>query len=162
MRYPRRRTTFAILDARRLELRRRISLKGDFSFDAISPDGRLMYLVEYNPREIGEYQVRAYDLRARRLLRRPVVDPREPDEEMYGLPVTRVAAATAAGRTRSTQPEHPFVHALDTARRTAVLHRPGRPEAGVGRDARSARRDARGDWPPGPACLRGSTAGRIA
>jgi hypothetical protein len=121
VRYPRKRTTFAILDARRLALRRRISLKGDFSFDAISPDGRLMYLVEYNTREIGEYQVRAYDLRARRLLREPVVDPREPDEEMYGLPVTRVADGDGRwAYTLYQSAEHPFVHALDTERRTAV------------------------------------------
>lgn len=121
VRYPRRRTTFAILDARGLALRRRISLKGDFSFDAISPDGRLMYLVEYNPREIGEYQVRAYDLRARRLLREPVVDPREPDEEMFGLPVTRVADGDGRwAYTLYQSTEHPFVHALDTEGRTAV------------------------------------------
>ena len=33
-RYPRTRTTFAVVDARRLEIRRRVSLRGDFSFDA--------------------------------------------------------------------------------------------------------------------------------
>jgi len=121
VRYPRKRTTFAILDARRLALRRRISLKGDFSFDAISPDGRIMYLVEYDPREVGEYQVRAYDLRARRLLREPVVDPRESDEEMYGLPVTRVSDGDGRwAYTLYQSAEHPFVHALDTERRTAV------------------------------------------
>ena len=121
VRYPRKRTTFAILDARRLALRRRISLRGDFSFDAISPDGRLVYLVEYDPREVGEYQVRAYDLRARRLVREPVVDPREPDEEMYGLPVTRVADGDGRwAYTLYQSAEHPFVHALDTERRTAV------------------------------------------
>jgi hypothetical protein len=121
VRYPRKRTTFAIVDARRLAVRRRISLKGDFSFDAVSPDGRLMYLVEYNQQDFGEYEVRAYDLRARRLLREPVVDPREPDEEMYGVPVTR--AASPDGRWAYTlydSQEHPFVHALDTSGITAV------------------------------------------
>ncbi len=121
VRYPRKRTTFAIVDARRLAIRRRLVLEGDFSFDAISPDGRLMYLVKYNPRDFGEYQVRAYDLRARRLLREPVVDPSEPDEEMYGVPVTR--AASPDGRWAYTlydSPEHPFVHALDTSGLTAV------------------------------------------
>ena len=65
--------------------------------------------------------MRAYDLRARRLLRRPVVDPREPDEEMYGLPVTRVADGDGRwAYTLYQSPEHPFVHALDTERRPAV------------------------------------------
>jgi hypothetical protein len=121
VRYPRRRTTFAIVDVRRLRVRHRIGLKGDFSFDAISPDGRLMYLVEYNPRNFGEYDVRAYDLRARRLFREPVVDPREPDEEMYGVPVSRVASADGRwAYTLYDGAEHPFVHALDTSGRTAV------------------------------------------
>jgi len=120
-RYPRRRTTFAVVDPGSLRVRRQIALKGDFSFDAISPDGRLMYLVEYNPRNYGEYEVRAYDIRGRRLFAEPVVDPREPDEEMYGVPVTR--ASSPDGRWAYTlydSQEHPFVHALDTTGRTAV------------------------------------------
>jgi hypothetical protein len=120
-RYPRRQTTFAVVDARRLAARRHIRLKGDFSFDAISPDGRTMYLVEYSPRDPGKYAVRAYDLDAGRLLPRLVVDPREPEEPMTGVPVTRVASAD--GRWAFTlyqSADHPFVHALDTERRTAV------------------------------------------
>jgi hypothetical protein len=120
-RYPRRRTTLAVLDAKRLGVRRHIGLEGDFSFDAISPNGRLMYLIKYDPHHFGEYQVRAYDLRARHLLAKPIVDPREPDEEMYGVPVTR--ASSPDGRWAYTlydSPEHPFVHALDTSGRTAA------------------------------------------
>jgi hypothetical protein len=121
VRYPRKRTTFAVVDTRRLAVRRRISLKGDFSFDAISPDGRLMYLIEYDPRNLGQYAVRAYDLRARRLLPRPVVDPRERGEPMTGVPVTRTAGSDGRwAYTLYDSPEHPFVHALDTERRTAV------------------------------------------
>jgi hypothetical protein len=120
-RYPRKRTTFAVVDARRLTIRRRLSLHGDFSFDALSPDGRTMYLIQYSPRNVADYAVRAYDLRARRLYPEPVVDPREPDEPMTGAPVTR--AASVDGRwayTLYSSPAHPFVHALDTERRTAV------------------------------------------
>jgi hypothetical protein len=119
-RYPRKHTTFAVLDTRQLRVRKHIGLRGDFSFDAISPNGRLMYLVKY-ARDFGEYGVRAYDIRARHLFAKPVVDPSEPDEEMYGVPVTR--AASADGRWAYTlydSPEHPFVHALDTQGRTAV------------------------------------------
>jgi hypothetical protein len=121
-RIPRERTTFAIVDAKSLRVRRRIRLDGDFSFDAISPDGRLVYLIHYlTPRDVTDYAVRAYDLRARRLLPEPIVDPSEPDEDMSGIPVTRVAGTS--GRWAYTLYDggrHPFVHALDTERLTAV------------------------------------------
>jgi hypothetical protein len=121
VRFPRKRTTFAVVDARRLKVSRLISLRGDFSFDAISPDGRTMYLIKYSGRNVGKYAVRAYDLSERRLLAAPVVDPDEADEPMTGLPVTRVPAAD--GRWQYTlydNGRHSFVHALDTSGRTAV------------------------------------------
>ncbi|HEX6583783.1 MAG TPA: hypothetical protein VF056_09270 [Thermoleophilaceae bacterium] len=121
-RWPRKRTTFAVIDARRMEPRRQIRLRGDFSFDAISPDGRIAYFIEYlSPRDATAYAVRAYDMRARRLFQEPVVDPSEPDEDMSGVPLSRVS--DAAGRwayTLYSGHEHPFVHALDTERRRAV------------------------------------------
>lgn len=121
-RWPRKHTTFAVVDARRMELRRHIRLRGDFSFDAISPDGRVAYLIEYlSPRDVTAYAVRAYDMRARRLFQEPVVDPSEPDEDMSGVPLARVS--DAEGRwayTLYSGHKHPFVHALDTERRTAV------------------------------------------
>jgi hypothetical protein len=64
--------------------------------------------------------VRAYDLRARRLLPAPIVDPREPDERMAGLPVTRVASADGRWAYTLYAGRHPFVHALDTGARTAA------------------------------------------
>ena len=120
-RYPRKRTTFAVVDARRLAIRRRVALRGDFSFDAISPDGRTMYLIEYSARNVADYAVRAYDLAAGRLYPRPIVDPSEPEEAMSGAPVTRATSSDGrwAYTLYSSQP-HPFVHALDTERRTAV------------------------------------------
>jgi hypothetical protein len=120
-RYPRRRTTFAVVDARRLSVKRLIALRGDFSFDAISPDGRVMYLIQYSRQNFSDYAVRAYDLRARRMFRAPVVDPDEADEPMTGAPVTR--ATSPDGRwayTLYSSAPHPFVHALDTERRAAV------------------------------------------
>jgi hypothetical protein len=120
-RYPRKRTSFAVVDVRRLSVRRQISLRGDFSFDAISPDGLTMYLIEYSPRNSANYAVRAYDLAAGHLYREPVVDPSEPDEPMTGAPVTRVASADGRwAYTLYSSSPHPFVHALDTERRTAV------------------------------------------
>lgn len=121
-RWPRKHTTFAVVNARRMELRRHIRLRGDFSFDAISPNGRLVYLIEYlSPNDATAYAVRAYDMRARRLFQEPVVDPNEPDEDMSGVPLSRVS--DGEGRwayTLYSGHKHPFVHALDTERRTAV------------------------------------------
>jgi hypothetical protein len=77
-RFPRATTPLAVLDTRRLRLRDVITLRGDFSFDALSPNGRWLYLVEYlSPRDPTRYLVRLYDLRADRLLREPIIDPRE-------------------------------------------------------------------------------------
>jgi hypothetical protein len=122
VRFPRERTTFAVVDTRTLRVRRTIGLRGDFSFDAISPGGRVMYLIEYlNPRNFTEYAVRAYNMRTGRLYGRPVVDPNEAGEDMYGIPVSR--ATSRDGRWHYTLYEarkHPFVHALDTVGRTAV------------------------------------------
>jgi hypothetical protein len=118
--FPARTTTFAVVDTRRLAVRRHVELAGDFSFDAISPDGNTIYLIAYSG-SLDKYAVRAYDLPAGRLLPRPVVDPDEADEPMTGAPISR--APSPDGRWAYTlyqSEEHPFVHALDTARRTAV------------------------------------------
>ncbi len=99
-----------------------VTLKGDFSFDAISPDGRLLYLVQYlSPRDPTRYLVRLYDLRAGRLLPEPIIDPREVGDVMRGTPITR--ASSPDGRWAYTLYDgagaHPFIHALDTTGRTA-------------------------------------------
>jgi hypothetical protein len=118
VRFPRAQTRFLVVDTRHLRPRTSISLQGDFSFDAISPRGRLMYLIHYvAPADPSRYLVRAYDLRAGRLLARPVTDPRNPGEKMRGAPLTRTNSRNGrwaytlydgAGKT-------PFIHALDTS-----------------------------------------------
>jgi hypothetical protein len=119
--FPRRRTTFAVLDARTFVLQRLVRLQGDFSFDAVSPDGGRLYLIQYlSPRDPTKYAVRAYDVRAGRLLRKPIVDPRD-REQMHGQPISR--AMSPDGRWAYTlydgNGKEPFLHALDTARGTA-------------------------------------------
>lgn len=123
--FPRKTTTFAVLDAERLRLRDQVTLHGDFSFDALSADGRLLYLIHYtDPRDLTAYEVRAYDLERARLLPDPIVDPDEPGEAMAGSPITR--AVSADGRWAYTlydtpDARHPpFIHALDTQDATAV------------------------------------------
>jgi MYXO-CTERM domain-containing protein len=120
-RYPVRRTRLVVMDARRLLPRGRVMLRGFSTVDAVSPDGRWLYLIHYTSRDQSRYAVRAYDLRARRLLPRPVIDPREPDEAMQGIPLTRVMSADGRwAYTLYDRPdEAPFVHALDTRGRTA-------------------------------------------
>jgi hypothetical protein len=119
------RTHLAVLDPRRLLVRKRIALRGDFSFDALSPDGSTAYLIQYlslTPRNFDptRYKVRALDTAGGRLLPAAIVDPTEPDEKMGGLPVTRALSADARwAYTLYSGSQHPFVHALDTSGRTA-------------------------------------------
>ena len=118
-RRPPRSTPLAVLDARRLRVRDRIVLPGYWTLDAISPDGRRLYLLHYlSPRRnLLHYEVRAYDLKTRRLVAHPVVDPREPDEKMEGMAVTRTTSADGRwAYTLYLRPSGgpPFVHALDT------------------------------------------------
>jgi hypothetical protein len=120
--YPRRRSRFVVLDAHRLAPRLAFRLRGDFTLDAVSPDGRRLFLIEQTSRrDLTRYAVRAYDVGARRLDPRPVVDPSEPDEPMRGSPLARVASAD--GRWAYTLYDgngtHPFIHALDTAAASA-------------------------------------------
>jgi hypothetical protein len=121
--FPRKVTTFAVLDAQRLKVREMVRLRGDFSFDALSPDGRLIYLVKYTSRrDPTRYEVRAFDTRTGGLVPDPIVDKRQVEENMRGLPLTR--AMSPDGRWAYTlydgAGEHPFVHALDTREMTAM------------------------------------------
>jgi hypothetical protein len=118
-RFPQPRTHLAILDARRLTVSRYLTLRGDFSFDAVSPDGSSIYLVNYLSRDPTNYAVRALDVRSGRLLSRPIVDPHEPDEKMRGMPVTRATSADGRWAYTLYGPEKPFIHALDTSSGTA-------------------------------------------
>jgi hypothetical protein len=120
--FPRTETTLVALDTRRLSSIRVVKLHGDFSFDAISPQGRWMYLIQYtSPSDPTRYRVRAYDIREGRMLARPVLDPTAPGEKMRGAPLSRTTSAD--GRWAYTLYDGaggtPFIHALDTSHRTA-------------------------------------------
>jgi hypothetical protein len=117
-----RETSFAVLGTKTLGLKRLVTLRGAFSFDALSPDARTLYVIQHlSARDITHYAVRAYDLRTNRLLPGAIVDKREPDEEMNGYPLRR--ATSADGRWAYTLYSRgegaPFVHALDTMHRAA-------------------------------------------
>ena len=111
-----------MLDVKPLRVRRRITLRGDFSYDALSPDGRRMYVINYvSSSDPRKYVVRSLDMRTGRLEPGTIVDAREPDEDMRGFPVTR--ATSTDGRWEYTLYDgggEPFVHALDTVDRAAA------------------------------------------
>jgi len=114
---------FLLLNPRSMQVWRRVVLHGDFSFDALSPGGRMLFLIEHlTDRSTTSYRVRAYDIAARRLLPRVIADRSQSSWTMTGSPVTR--ATSADGRwvyTLYQQPGgYPFVHALDAVARTAV------------------------------------------
>ena len=119
--FPRARTRFVLLDANGLGVYRTITLRGDFSFDALSPHGRTMFLINYTSADPNSYQVRAYDLAAFRLLPGSITDPAEHEDAMHGAPITRLTSED--GRWAYTlydgAGKSPFVHALDTATRRA-------------------------------------------
>jgi hypothetical protein len=134
--YPPRHSRLAILDTR-LFLRHpqkgrrrprhaitRLDLRGAFSFDAISPDGSRIYLIQNFYRRHGRlthYEVRALDTASGRLLPGPIVDPEEPDERMQGSPVSRVNSPDGRwAYTLYAGPEETFLHALDTVAGRAV------------------------------------------
>jgi hypothetical protein len=119
--YPRRHTSFAVIAVRRLVSHHTIELKGKWNFDALSPHASTLYLIETLDIKRNRYAVRAYDMRTRRLLPDPIVDPSEPDEPMRGMPIKR--ATGPGGRwiyTLYVGGEHPFIHALDTVGRTSL------------------------------------------
>jgi len=115
------RSQLLVLETRRLAVERKVSLRGDFGFDALSPDGGLLYLIEHHvASDLSRYRVRAFDLADGRLLPGVIVDKREADEPMTGFPTARVSSGD--GRrvyTLYTSQEHPFVHLLDTVARAA-------------------------------------------
>jgi hypothetical protein len=116
----RRSTTFKLVDGRTLRSGRDIKIPGAFSFDAASPDGRYVYLIEYFSAEDPTlYRVRAYDLRAGKLLAKIIADRRSWATGMQGIPISRTwkddwAYTLYGGNAR------PFIHALNTRGLEAV------------------------------------------
>ncbi len=117
-------SSFRIYGTTMLDLRSRFTLRGDFSYDALSPDGQTLYLIQHvgDENDVFKYLVRAYDLRARRLLPQVIADKHQQGWIMRGLPMKRLASAD--GRWVYTlyrqDGGYPFVHALDAVNRSAV------------------------------------------
>lgn len=109
-------TSFALVRTSDLRVRERLRLRGSFAFDAVSPNGRTLYLIEHRSQDLQHYVVRAYDLRAHRLRPGRIADKTQASWVMQGWPAARVE--TRSGRwvyTLYSNPGgFPFVHALDT------------------------------------------------
>ncbi len=109
------RTRFAVLRRGVLEPAKMIDLAGRFDYDALSPDGTVLYVVEHlDPKAGGRYQVRAVDLAAGKLRDGAIVDKRNIDEEMAGYPLAQVRRADGGVLTLYRGTEHPFLHALNS------------------------------------------------
>jgi hypothetical protein len=129
--YPRRESTFLVIDSKTLRTRTFVRLRGDFAFDALSPDARMLYLIQHvSAVDLTHYVVRAYDLEHGRLLQGAIADKAQRGWVMAGYPLTRLTSA--GGRMVYTLYRHdggyPFIHALDTV--TATAHCIGVPWRG--------------------------------
>jgi hypothetical protein len=123
---------FALVPSSLSQKPRTITLAGDFTFDAWSPDATILYLVEHRPpRGSGHYVVRAYDIGRTSLRDGAVVDKRNIDEDMAGHPEARAMTPGGAivatlylparGAVELAHEEHgPFVHLLYTDQAQAL------------------------------------------
>jgi hypothetical protein len=126
------RSTFALVDARTLRLRATVPLRGDFAYDALSPDARRLYLIQHvDATNLNRYVVRAFDTGTLRLLPGRIADRTQKGWVMEGTPMSR--ATSADGRWVYTlygnNANFAFVHALDTVR--GVAHCVGLPVRNV-------------------------------
>ena len=115
-------TTFQLVHTADLALGDTIALKGTFAYDALSPDGSKLYLIQHtSANDLQHYVVRAYDLGAHTLLPGKIADKTQKGWVMQGFPVSRTT--TSDGRWAYTlywnPTGYPFVHALDTVRGVA-------------------------------------------
>lgn len=115
-------SSFAMLNVPSLKVRRLITLRGDFSYDALSPDGQTLYLVEHiSANDVLRYRVRAYDVSAGRLLKKMVTDKRRWQSVMFGVPMARAWSLDKRWAfTMYGGGSTPFVHSLDTRNEYAV------------------------------------------
>ena len=155
-----RRTTFLVVDTKTMKSLRRIELPGHWAFDALSPDGRTIYALQYGAPGSGHYAVRAIDAVTGSVFPGAIVDQREPDEGMLGSPMTRTWSANRAwAYTLYAKPDGTaFVHALDTANRKALCL--DLPWKGVGESASRVRLQVSKDG--GTLLLRQRGLGRLA
>jgi hypothetical protein len=151
------RSVFLVVRTSDLAPLQRVDLKGNFAFDALSPDGSRLYLVQrVSQHDLSRYVVRAYALDRHRLLPGRIADRTQRGWVMAGYPVRRVTSAD--GRWIYTfyvrSGAYSFVHALDATR--GVAHCIGIPWNGAQNaiwnlrlSLRDGGRTIRVNWPSG-------------
>lgn len=111
------RTDFMLISTSFTERPRRISLPGDFAFDALSNDGQRLYLIESLAAiQPGHYRVRRYDVGAGALNPQVIVDKRElATASMTGTRISGVFAPDGGWQYSLyiNEKKGPFIHALN-------------------------------------------------
>jgi hypothetical protein len=113
---------FLVVDAKTLRARAQVRLRGDYGYDALSPDGTTLYVIHHvSSSDVFRYVVRAYDLAHGRLLPGRIADRTQRGWVMQGFPLARVTSPDGrmAYTFYSNPGGYPFIHALDTVRGTA-------------------------------------------
>jgi hypothetical protein len=115
-------TSFLVIDTRTMRLRDQFTLRGNYSFDALSPDASRLYLIQrVDANNYSRYIVRAYDMKTRTLLPGRIADRTQKSWVMQGDAVSRTTSL--GGRWVYTFYTNyggtPFIHALDTVKGVA-------------------------------------------
>src|SRR6266568_3866796 len=82
-------TSIALVDTQVGKLVKSVHLNGDFTLDAVSPKGTMLYLLEYYQAGTSHYNVRAYDVNANQLLDGSIVDKNDLGDKMQGVALAR-------------------------------------------------------------------------
>lgn len=115
-------TRFAVLSAVPLKASARvIELDGRFDYDAMSPNGATLYVVQHlDSAEGGKYQVRAVDTATGKMAEGVIADKRNIEEQMAGYPLAQVRRQDGLVLTLYQGTRFAFIHALNTAEGWAV------------------------------------------
>lgn len=116
---------FALLDTTFERPPHYLELPGRFTYDAISPDGRSIYLIEYFDPDGGHdqpYGVRVYDRIEDKVLTGYIADKANGHERMRGTRVEQIATPDGSWAYTLYENHHhgPFIHALDTRNLSAI------------------------------------------
>jgi hypothetical protein len=106
---------FALVDTRLDRPPTIVRLAGEFSFDALSRTGSMLYVIQHlPPANSGRYAVRVYDVARKVLQPAPVADKRNVEQTMSGYPMARATSRDGTWVfTLYQSTKHPFVHALN-------------------------------------------------
>jgi hypothetical protein len=115
-----------VVDTSLMKVAAPIDLPGSFQFDAVSNDGKRVYMIEYISDVV--YRVRVYDIQAGRLDPTIVVDKSDPHESMTGIRLSGIASPDGVWlfSVYSRPNKGAFIHALNLTQPFALcLELPG-------------------------------------